>query len=75
MKNRLLYNWTLKRKIYVILGIFLSVEAIIDRQWLALLFGLYFTLMGMFAFGCAGNSCFQESRTEKQGTKENENQL
>lgn len=58
MKNRILTGWTWMRALYLIIGVVMVVQSIIDRQWLFVLFGAYVASMGIFAFGCASGSCF-----------------
>lgn len=58
MKNRILTGWTIQRGIYLVLGMLIVVQSIIDKQWVAVIAGGYFTSMGLFAFGCAAGNCF-----------------
>jgi hypothetical protein len=39
-------------------GLFIASQAIIEGQWFGAIFGIYFTSMGLFAFGCASGTCF-----------------
>jgi hypothetical protein len=39
-------------------GLFIASQAIIEGQWFGAIFGIYFTSMGLFAFGCASGACF-----------------
>lgn len=57
MKERILTGWTIQRGLYVVIGGFMIVQSIMDRQWFAIVFGAYFAAMGIFAFGCAGGNC------------------
>ena len=57
MKNRLLTGWNFRRIIYLTIGIFMIVQSIWIEQWGGIAIGAYFAAMGLFAFGCAGNSC------------------
>ena len=54
MKQRILSNWTLRRVLYLVLGIVVMVQSVMSEQWFGLAFGAYFASMGLFAFGCAG---------------------
>lgn len=58
MKERILTGWTFTRVFYLVAGIFLIVHSINDGQWFGILFGGYFTAMGLFAFGCASGTCY-----------------
>lgn len=58
MKDRILNNWSLRRGLYMALGIYLVVNSILDHQWFGVLIGSYFAAMGLFAFGCASGNCY-----------------
>lgn len=58
MKQRLLTGWNFIRVLYLIAGVMMLVQSMADRQWLLALPGVYFALMGLFAIGCAGGSCY-----------------
>lgn len=58
MKQRILTGWTFSRALYVIVGSFIIFDSIINKQWAALGFGVYFAAMGIFAFGCAAGTCY-----------------
>lgn len=58
MKERLLKDWHFRRILYLAGGIAITIQAIADKQWILIIGGLYFTAMGLFAFGCAGGSCY-----------------
>lgn len=54
MKETIFRGWTLRRVLYVVLGIFVIAYAIaVHRYWGGLL-GIYFAGMGIWNFGCAG---------------------
>jgi len=57
LKIRILTGWTFTRALYFILGTAVIVQAIVERQYIGLVFGAYFASMGLFGFGCAGGSC------------------
>ena len=57
MRERLLTDWTLQRILFLILGGFILIQSILDRQWFGIIFGIYFASMGLFAFGCATGNC------------------
>jgi hypothetical protein len=58
MKERILTNWTFTRALYLLLGIAVIIQSVINHQWYGVLFGTYFASMGLFAFGCASGNCF-----------------
>ena len=53
MKERILYGWTFRRVVYVLIGAYIIVQSIKDDQWIGISIGGYFAAMGLFAFGCA----------------------
>lgn len=59
MKERLLTGWTFTRGAYLVIGIMVIIQAAVNDQWLGILLGSYVAFMGLFAFGCAGGSCFE----------------
>jgi len=71
MKKRILTGWSFRRALYLILGVTVVVQGIIDREWIWLLPGLYFAAMGVFAFGCASGNCYGgQCSIEKETTKQ-----
>ena len=79
MKERILTGWTLKRALYLVMGIYLIIQSVVDSQLLFILFGLYFAAMGLFAFSCASGNCyshgcnFEAEQKSKNVISENEN--
>ncbi|HTN21520.1 MAG TPA: hypothetical protein VL125_13645 [Pelobium sp.] len=72
MKQRLLTGWTFTRGVYLVLGAIIIIQSVIQNQWLGILFGTYFALMGLFAFGCAAGNCFGGScNVETKGNTKN----
>lgn len=57
MRNSLLTGWTFTRVLYVAIGLLVMIQAVMQQQWLGILFGSYFASMGIFAFGCAAGNC------------------
>jgi thioredoxin 1 len=57
MKERILTNWTITRAFYLIMGLFVIIQAFMGQQWVGIAFGGYFAAMGLFAFGCASGNC------------------
>lgn len=70
MKQRLLTNWTFVRVMYTILGIVVTSQSILTHQWFASIFGLYFTSMGVFGFGCAAGQCHNITFQQKPQLKD-----
>ena len=58
MRERLLTGWTFQRVLFLIMGGFILIQSIIDRQWFGIIFGIYFFSMGLFAIGCAAGNCY-----------------
>lgn len=54
---KFLKNWNVRRSIYMLVGIFIIVQSVLVSQWFGLIFGGYFTAMGLFGFGCASGNC------------------
>lgn len=57
MKERILYGWNFVRVLYTLIGVATLIDSVHTSHFLGVLIGGYFTAMGVFAFGCAGNSC------------------
>jgi hypothetical protein len=57
MINKILNGWNWRRILYTSIGVMLMIQSFILREWFGVILGLYFTSMGLFAFGCAGNQC------------------
>lgn len=66
MKQRLLTGWTFIRVIYLLLGGLIIIQSVADRQWLGIIFGGYFTAMGLFAVGCAAGNCYYQPQAKKK---------
>ncbi|HEX5111473.1 MAG TPA: hypothetical protein VFV79_01390 [Saprospiraceae bacterium] len=56
--NRILKDWTLPRIFYFFLGGLILVQSVLGMEWLGIIFGGYFTAMGLFGFGCAAGQCY-----------------
>ncbi len=56
MKN-LLMDWNLRRIIYLVGGIWMILQSIMDKMWVLVPFGLYFVAMAILKFGCAAGNC------------------
>lgn len=69
MKERILNGWNLQRAIYVVLGGYMIVQSIMEKQWIGALLGGYFVSMGVFAFGCAAGNCLRKGSDYARGKK------
>lgn len=56
MKN-FFTGWDLRRIFYLIGGIWMVAQSIMDRMWIFIPFGFYFIAMAVFRFGCASGNC------------------
>jgi hypothetical protein len=72
MKKSILRGWTLNRLLYLVMGIIIMVQSLIEKEWPGFLFGLFIGLMGLFSLGCAAGNCFGGSC--RIGTTEKETQ-
>jgi len=66
---RISTQWTIIRGFYLLAGLFIASQAIIEGQWFGAIFGIYFTSMGLFAFGCASGACFGGAAKNQPLTK------
>ena len=57
MKQILFTNWNFRRILFLGAGIFISIQSIQQKEWMGVIFGSYFTLMGIFQLGCASGNC------------------
>jgi hypothetical protein len=71
MKERILNGWTFRRVLYLVIGSFIIIQAVMDKQWFSVAFGGYFAAMGLFAFGCAAGNCFEGNCSTEPQLKSN----
>ena len=57
MKERILTNWTIMRGFYLVVGLYIVTQSVMNQEWFGVAFGGYFASMGLFAFGCASGNC------------------
>lgn len=57
MKERIWTGWTPTRRLFFGIGLVGIVVGLLSKEWLFGTVGIYFALMGLFSFGCAGGSC------------------
>lgn len=70
MLARITQKWTFIRILYTLLGLYILITAVIDKQWLGIMIGAYFASMGIFAFGCAAGNCFTTPHNETNKMKD-----
>ncbi|HUM52494.1 MAG TPA: hypothetical protein PK431_11795 [Chitinophagales bacterium] len=73
MKNRILTGWNFQRAFYLLMGLFVIVNAIMTKQWFGAIFGAYFASMGLFSFGCAAGACYTSNNTQTPTTNDIQN--
>lgn len=56
MKN-FLTDWNFRRVLYLIGGIWMIAQSVMDKMWIFIPFGLYFMAMAILKFGCASGNC------------------
>ena len=59
-------NWSVKRVIYLLMGIFFITASIKDQFWLMTVVGVYVISMALFNFGCAAGNCSLEPKAQKK---------
>lgn len=57
MINRITNGWNVVRVIYLLLGSVVIAQGVIEQQWFAIAFGIYFASMGLLNYGCAAGVC------------------
>ncbi|MBK8699392.1 MAG: hypothetical protein IPN29_07530 [Saprospiraceae bacterium] len=57
MKERIFTGWHFMRLLYLIIGLAIVGQGIVEKEWLGIFLGGYFTSMAVFAFGCLGGNC------------------
>jgi len=57
MKERILAPWNLVRILWLIIGIGIMIQAVVERNFLMLLPGLYFAFAALANIGCFAASC------------------
>ena len=50
-------GWHWMRAVYLIGGVMFCIQAVMLKEWTGMLPGVYFALMGLLGFGCAGGQC------------------
>lgn len=54
--NKLFKGWNFLRIMRLVLGLFITVQGIMDSQWLFAMFGALFSLMPILNVGCCASS-------------------
>lgn len=79
MKNTILYNWTLGRRLWVIIGLVIITEGVFKKDLVSFIGGLIYTGIGVFNKTlCSTGLCsfslkIIETPTDDNGTKQIEN--
>jgi len=73
MKQRMLTGWNIPRILYLLAGMMILIQSFAERQWMGVVFGGYFAMMGLFAFGCAAGNCFGNSCNDQAPLKNKSN--
>lgn len=68
MKN-ILAPWNFRRILYFIGGMWILIQSFMDQQWVFLLLGGYFMLMGLMNWGCASGQCSVSDASVKESEK------
>lgn len=61
-----LSGWNLRRIFYLIGGIWMIAQSVMDRMWIFIPFGIYFVAMAVLKFGCAAGNCEIPYQKEKE---------
>lgn len=70
MKEAILHHWSLFRVIRLVLGIIIIVQAVMSRDWLFGMMGLFFSGMALFNLGCCGTgTCYTPIQKKVDPTK------
>lgn len=56
LTQRLIKGWSVTRVLFTLSGGYIVADAVMNRNWPALLPGIYFLAMGLLGFGCAGGN-------------------
>lgn len=65
MKN-FLTDWNFRRILYLIGGIWMVAQSVMDKMWIFIPFGIYFVAMAVLKFGCASGNCEVPYQKEKE---------
>lgn len=57
MKKLLFTNWSFRRGLFLIVGILIVIDSAQKMEWMGIIFGSYFAIMGIFQIGCASGNC------------------
>jgi hypothetical protein len=61
-----LSGWNLRRTFYLLGGIWMIAQSVMDRMWIFIPFGIYFVAMAVLKFGCASGNCEIPYQKEKE---------
>ena len=57
MKETFFRNWYFMRWIRLAFALFLFYQAFLLKEWMFVVFGLFFTIQVIFNIGCSSNGC------------------
>ena len=58
MLNRILKGWSFIRVFYLLAGVGMLIQSVVNKQWAFAIVGLYFAIMGLFVVGCECGCCY-----------------
>lgn len=70
MFQRALYGWTLRRALYLAMGIFFAWFFIQEKQYMGAAVGVLFAAMALFNMGCAAGNCSTRMSRMKASDKD-----
>lgn len=70
MKKLLLTNWSFRRGLFLIVGVFIIIDSAQKMEWMGIIFGSYFAIMGIFQIGCATGNCAIPLTNDVETTKD-----
>lgn len=70
MKRRLLNGWSIRRGIYLLIGLTILVQGVLMQEWIGIIGGAYFLVMGILGLGCADGNCSQANCDTPISTKD-----
>jgi hypothetical protein len=65
LTQRLIRGWSVTRVLFALLGACIVADAVMSTNRFALLPGVYFLVMGLLGFGCAGGNCAVPTQNKK----------
>jgi|694.fasta_scaffold00585_19 Na+/alanine symporter len=70
MKYALLHNWSFIRALRLLIGIIIIVQAVMNKEWVFGIAGIFFACMALFNQGCCGTgACYTPIKKEIDSSK------